>query len=284
MNKDKKGEMSNLVKRAGTGVIYVGAIVGCILWGSVGVLVLTILFSALGIAEFVTLSDRNNAPRTTLLLDIAGGMFLTFSVAMCWSTLPMATPLFMLAWLLWLLGRMTVELYVNESDALDKLCHSLTAQVYIALPMGVLNLLNTVSWQLTLLMFVLIWLNDTGAYLVGSSCGRHRLFERISPKKSWEGFWGGMAFCVACPVVVYFALPDTFAALMPLGCWIAYGAMVSVMATWGDLVESMFKRALGVKDSGHLLPGHGGILDRIDSLLFVCPVTYIFITIAGAIF
>ncbi|MDE6542346.1 MAG: phosphatidate cytidylyltransferase [Muribaculaceae bacterium] len=275
--------MSNLVKRAATGIIYVGAIVGCILWGSAGVLLLTILFSALGIAEFVTLSDHNQAPRATFILDIAGAMLLTFSIAMCYSPLPLATPLFMLSWLLWLLGRMTTELYIHEGDALNKLCHSLTAQVYIALPLGLLNLLNVVSWKVTLLMFVLIWLNDTGAFIVGSSCGRRKLFERISPKKSWEGFWGGMAFCIACSTGAYYLIPG-FDSIMPLGCWIGYGVVVSVFATWGDLVESMFKRALGVKDSGHLLPGHGGILDRIDSLLFVCPLTFIYLVIVRALF
>ena len=275
--------MGNLAKRSMTGILYVGVIVGCIIWGNIGVLLLSLLFSALGIAEFGVLSDRNHAPALIRVYDIIGGILLTFGIAMYYSSLPVATPLFMLSWLLWLMGRMIIELYFHEKDALNHMCRSLAGQIYIALPLGLLNIVNQFSWHLTLLMFILIWLNDTGAFIVGSSIGRHRLFERISPKKSWEGFWGGMAFCIACSITAFYLLLDTTGNIMPLGCWIGYGIAVSAFATWGDLVESMIKRTVGVKDSGNILPGHGGILDRIDSLLFVVPLTFIYITIVRAI-
>ena len=272
--------MGNLIKRSITGILYIGVIVGCILWGNAGVLLLSLVFSALGVLEFEVLSDRNYSPRAILIYDIIGAMLLTFSIAMCYTTLPTESPLFMLLWLLWLLGRMTLELYSREEDALNHLCHSLTAQVYIALPLGLMNLVNALSGgDVVLLMFILICLNDTGAYVVGVSCGRHRLFERISPKKSWEGFWGGMAFCIGGAIAAYYIVPGVFSSIMPIGFWVGYGVAVSVFATWGDLVESMFKRTLGIKDSGHILPGHGGILDRIDSLLFVVPMTFVYLII-----
>ena len=125
----------------------------------------------------------------------------------------------------------------------------------------------------------MIWMNDTGAFLVGCTIGKHRLFERISPKKSWEGFWGGMFFCVMTGVGYYYLISEVPATINSLPFFIILGIIVSVFATFGDLVESMFKRSVGVKDSGNLIPGHGGILDRIDSLLFVIPAVAFYLVI-----
>ncbi len=127
-----------------------------------------------------------------------------------------------------------------------------------------------------LAMFILIWLSDTGAFCVGSLMGRHKLFKRISPKKSWEGFFGGLLFCLAASAFFYFYGNGVFGYL---NLWqlLGMGAVVCVFGTWGDLVESLIKRSLGVKDSGSLLPGHGGILDRIDSLLLVTPALLLYL-------
>ena len=127
-------------------------------------------------------------------------------------------------------------------------------------------------------MFVMIWLNDTGAFLVGSAIGSHRLFARLSPKKSWEGFFGGFAFSIIAGYLAHSLLPEYFAGYSANALGLL-GAIVSVISTWGDLFESMIKRQMGVKDSGNLIPGHGGILDRIDSLLFVAPATFIFVSV-----
>ena len=119
-------------------------------------------------------------------------------------------------------------------------------------------------------------MNDTGAFCVGSLIGRHRLFERISPKKSWEGFWGGLFFTIVAAVIIDTYFPAYFSEFDVIR-WVGMAIVVSAFSTWGDLAESMVKRTAGVKDSGHLLPGHGGILDRIDSLLFVVPAVLIYI-------
>ena len=132
--------------------------------------------------------------------------------------------------------------------------------------------------RILLAVFVFIWVNDTGAFLSGITLGKHRLFERISPKKSWEGFFGGLIACVLVALATnkwcneFFQVPE-------LGTWIGLSVIVSVMATFGDLTESLLKRTEGVKDSGHLIPGHGGILDRIDSLLLVSPTVLIYIAL-----
>ena len=130
--------------------------------------------------------------------------------------------------------------------------------------------------RLLLGLFIFIWLYDTGAYCVGVLLGRHRLFERISPKKSWEGVIGGVAFSVLGAFAShhwfneFFQVPD-------LMTWVGLSVVVAVFATFGDLVESLIKRTVGVKDSGNIMPGHGGILDRIDSLLLVAPAVLIYL-------
>lgn len=122
-------------------------------------------------------------------------------------------------------------------------------------------------------------MNDTGAFLVGCTIGKHRLFERISPKKSWEGFWGGMVFSILSGMVYYYFIEQSYNIIF----YVMMGVIASIFATFGDLVESMFKRSIGIKDSSNLIPGHGGILDRIDSLLFVLPATALFLYIYLAI-
>ncbi|MDE6270682.1 MAG: phosphatidate cytidylyltransferase, partial [Muribaculaceae bacterium] len=150
---------------------------------------------------------------------------------------------------------------------------------YVAMPLGVLNAFATITsrtegseWVL-MMIFIFIWLNDTGAYLVGSQIGRHRLFERLSPKKSWEGFFGGLLFCVVAGICAAMFVHS----VVGWWQWIVTSVLACVMATLGDLFESLMKRTLGVKDSGNLIPGHGGILDRIDSLLFVGPAVSLFL-------
>jgi phosphatidate cytidylyltransferase len=151
---------------------------------------------------------------------------------------------------------------------------ALFAQFYCA---GLLSSLNFIAFHAggagytpfyTLLIFVFVWLNDTSAYLIGSRLGKRRLFPRISPLKSWEGFWGGLAVTLAGSLVAAHVFPDAFPAWYH---WPALATVVVTFGTWGDLVESLIKRACGAKDSGRLLPGHGGILDRLDSVILASP-------------
>lgn len=127
-------------------------------------------------------------------------------------------------------------------------------------------------------IFILIWTNDTFAYLVGKSFGKNKLFEKISPKKTIEGFIGGMFFTVIASVLIskfYFNPKSTYSE-MSLFIWTISGFIVSIFSTLGDLIESKFKRIANVKDSGNIMPGHGGVLDRLDSIIFVAPFVYLF--------
>jgi phosphatidate cytidylyltransferase len=166
-----------------------------------------------------------------------------------------------------------VELYKKHSLPLQNVAVTLVGLVYVAVPFSMCNFLvfnqfnhYQYAFGLILALFGFNWTNDTGAYLFGITLGRHRLFERISPKKSWEGACGG----VACVVAISFL----FAYLMPyisLLNWIVLGLLVCVFGIYGDLIESLLKRSAGVKDSGTLLPGHGGFLDRFDAVIFSIP-------------
>jgi phosphatidate cytidylyltransferase len=158
------------------------------------------------------------------------------------------------------------------------------AQMYIALPFSLINVLafNATSegfvafnTLLPLSIFIFLWVNDSGAYCVGSLIGRHKLFPRISPGKSWEGSVGGAVFVLAAAYAISYFLDQEQMLSMP--AWLGLGLVVVVFGTWGDLVESLFKRTLGVKDSGNILPGHGGMLDRFDSSLLAIPAAVIYL-------
>ena len=162
------------------------------------------------------------------------------------------------------------------------------SQLYIALPFSMLNVLafeqapNGITYQynmqLPLCVFVFLWLNDTGAYCSGSLFGKHKLFPRISPAKSWEGSVGGaILVMIVAAIIGYFSNTNCQMSQLSITGWVGLGFIVVVFGTWGDLVESLFKRTLGIKDSGKILPGHGGMLDRFDSSLMAIPASVIYL-------
>lgn len=164
-----------------------------------------------------------------------------------------------------------VELYQKSETPLDNISKTLMGLIYIALPFSLMNFVvfysGSFDGKILLGVFMLMWTYDSGAYFVGVSIGKHRLFERISPKKSWEGLVGG-----AIGVLLMSLLGDNYLGLTQTN-WIVIGLLVVVFGTFGDLVESMIKRSLLIKDSGSIIPGHGGLLDRFDSIVFtIAPV------------
>lgn len=264
-----------LMTRAISGAVYIGIIIACALWGIIPFTWMAALFGVLATIEFEKITheiDRTTLP--TLMLDIAGVVCLAFS----WMLYPL------LVWIFVIICRMTMELYVKNSSPLNHLSRSMMTQLYIGVPLGIMACIgNWWNLHLVLAIFIMIWLNDTGAFLTGSLFGRHRLFERISPKKSWEGFFGGLAFNLLAAYIFCEFFPNFFGLYrdFPLATWLGMGALVTIFATWGDLIESLIKRDLHIKDSGNLIPGHGGILDRIDSLLLVMPATLIYLCLTA---
>ncbi len=261
--------MKNILLRSATGLVYVVLIVAGILINSVSYLCLLILLCVAAQLEFYRMAPEDSTPNTlsTRILDIFGGVSLICGV---WFLINEWSAYAIGIFLLYFLARFIATLYSSEREPLRALLRSMTGIMYIALPLALSVIAYSVSEYIVLAMFIFIWVNDTGAFLIGSAIGRHRLFERISPKKSWEGFWGGLVFCIAAAIVMYNFWPACFSEFK-IGTMIAFGVIVSVFSTWGDLVESLIKRTIHIKDSGNILPGHGGMLDRIDSLLIVIP-------------
>lgn len=274
--------MKNIVTRSLSGVVYVALIVAALLAGPNWFMGLMALFALLAVREFQSLtSAASERP------DIIGLLIMTTDIAasVALVLLTYIEITYMTADIIviaaYLIVRMVLALYDKRSDAFATVGRSVLSVIYIGVPLSIASLINRMAptgLHLMLIIFIMIWLNDTGAYCVGSAIGRHRLFERLSPKKSWEGFWGGMLFCIAAGVACSVALGK-----VNMTEWIGLGIIVSVFSTWGDLFESLMKRTLGVKDSGHLIPGHGGILDRIDSLLLVAPACFIYGLLTGLI-
>ena len=257
--------MKNLIVRALSGAVYVALIIASLLYErNIIFICLFGVVTALALIEFAHMTQPKQC-YLTRLIDVVGGILIFESMI---TPMGMTTMLFPFGVLAYLVVRFIAQLYVKQDNALQSLGFSVMGQMYIALPLAMLGLLYSLCGQwVVLALFFFIWLNDTGAYLVGSAIGRHKLFARISPNKSWEGFFGGfiLAGIAGYLLAVYF--PDTF----QTGKWemMVLGLGTSLFATFGDLVESLFKRTAGIKDTGHVMPGHGGILDRVDSLLFV---------------
>ena len=277
--------MNNFIVRTITGVLFV-AVVVCSFLRPQAMVLLFALITGLTIWEFTGLvNDRENVTVNRLISTVAGVYFF-FAVAGFSSDLtPSAV---FIPYLVSIIYLMVAELYLKNEDPIHDWAYTMMAQLYIALPF---SLLNTLAFHLTpqglvtydavlpLSVFVFLWMNDTGAYLCGSLLGKHKLFPRISPGKSWEGSIGGGILVIAIAVLVWYLTEQYQLNQLGLSAleWAGLGLTVVIFGTWGDLVESLFKRTLGIKDSGNILPGHGGMLDRFDSSMLAIPAAVVYL-------
>lgn len=269
-------QKKNLIIRTISGLFYVGALVGAVLYGGIWIILLTSVLAAIGIYEFMTMTSEGKMPRFATLLDVSAAVVLQVAAGAYFKESPKGFVTLLMVYIMLIVARMVSQLYATNRNPVNSLSHSLMAQMYIALPLAMLTILcNITTPQVALAVLIFIWVNDTGAFCTGSTIGRHKLFERISPKKTWEGFFGGLIFCVIAAVIMHSCF-EQYYAMLSVGQMCVLGILVSIFATLGDLIESQIKRTCGVKDSGKLIPGHGGILDRIDSILLVVPVALIF--------
>jgi len=274
--------MMTLIKRIFSGVIYIALIVTAILLLDNSPVVYLLVFPlliVLGIGELITMA-KDDATQSWLvnIIDMLGGVGIFVALYLHYEgTTIQSRALWLLPFAVYLLLRTIVQLYRPRQNAVHSMERSFFSLGYVALPVAMLNgIMSITAPRLLLGLFIFIWLYDTGAYCVGMLLGRHRLFERISPKKSWEGVIGGVMLCVAGAYATYYWF-DEFFQVPDLTTWVGMSVVVAVFATFGDLVESLIKRTVDVKDSGNILPGHGGILDRIDSLLLVVPAVFIYL-------
>ena len=186
---------------------------------------------------------------------------------------------------------MVRELYFKKPSPINDWVHTIFPIIYIALPYALTSMLafdaqgpeTGYSPVVPLTLFVFLWCNDVGAYCTGCTIGKHKLFERISPKKTWEGSIGGAVFTMVAAYLLHHFLPDWYS-FMPVWVWVGMALVVVLFGTWGDLIESLMKREMGIKDSGKILPGHGGMLDRFDSALLAIPATVVYLSLVGFYF
>lgn len=259
--------------RALTALFFASAMLASFFFGQAFYYFFYWLLSWACLLEFYRLI-KSDQIRPQISLGLFSGLmlFLLFSSAVMhefdWKNFILLYPVVLLVYL--------SELYRKSKNPLQNIALTLLGPIYVVLPFCFFFALaftgGSYNFQYPLGLLLLIWANDTGAYLFGIRFGKNRLFERHSPKKSWEGFAGGVFISlIAAPIIsLYFTN-------LSLINWLIIGIISSVAGTFGDLTESMLKRSLDTKDSGSLLPGHGGLLDRFDSLLFAAPLVYLYL-------
>ena len=275
--------MKTLVTRTITGVFFVAALVGCVVWSEMSFALFFALIAGLGVWEFSANVNRHAGAAVNPFIASMAAVVLVLTVGRCCSM--QANYALFLPFVGTLLYLLISELYRKAENPLKNWAYAFAAQLYVALPLSMISLLAyhldiknglvVFDWFLPLSVFIFLWSSDSGAYLFGSAFSRYfpaKLFPRISPGKSWVGSIGGGVLTLIVAAVLWHFRPE----LLNLPQWLGLGLVVCVFGTWGDLVESLFKRQLGIKDSGNVLPGHGGILDRFDSALLAIPAAVIY--------
>ena len=243
------------------------------------------LVTGMTIWEFTGLVNERPGVQVNRFISTVAGVYLFFAMAGYNSGITPSTVF--IPYLVSIIYLMVAELYLKAEDPINNWAYTMMAQFYIALPFSLLNVLAyrwdgqavQYTYLVPLSVFVFLWMNDTGAYLCGSLLGRHKLFPRISPGKSWEGSIGGGLLVMAIAVLVWYLTEHYGVNDLGLSAceWGGLGLTIVVFGTWGDLIESLFKRTLGIKDSGNILPGHGGMLDRFDSSLMAIPAAVVYL-------
>ena len=278
-------KLTNMTVRAFTGVLFVTIMVTCF-FQPVAMVFLFALITCLSLWEYSGLVNNIEDVTINRFISTVAGVYLFLAISAVNSGFVQTNAVFM-PYLLTIIYLFVSELYTKNKNAVHDLSYTMLGQMYVALPLSMINVLafRTATdgnihfyYLLPLSVFIFLWTNDTGAYCVGSLFGKHKLFPRVSPAKSWEGSIGGGVLVLVAAFLVSL-LDQNHGNLSGLNTlqWLGLGLVVTVFGTWGDLVESLIKRTLGIKDSGTILPGHGGMLDRFDSSLLAIPASAVYI-------
>ena len=288
----------NLTVRTISGILIVLLISACLLRGFQSAFMFFGFLTILSTGEFLHLADRHQGISVSLwaiLVSACGYLaVMGLSILLIYGGAAGAVRLIafcLTAFFVSVIIFFVIELFRKKKTPLLNLSVGLMPVAYIALPFALIPLLGVwcgavtdsyYNGTLPLVLFVLIWSNDVGAYCIGCTFGHHRLFPRVSPKKTWEGSIGGAVLTVAAVCIMHLLMPAKLD-FLPMWAWLAIAILTVVAGTFGDLSESLIKREMGVKDSGRIFPGHGGFLDRFDSTLMAAPATAVFLLIYGCL-
>ncbi len=278
-------KQKNLITRTITGILFVAIMVAGFLSAHYMV-VLFATITGMTIWEYTGLVSQIEHVSINRFISTVAGVY--FFVALAGQRLGFVEGFSVFVpYILTIIYLFIAELYLKNENPIMNWAYTMLGQMYIALPISMINVLAfqrdangqlTIDMLLPLSIFIFLWTNDTGAYCSGSLFGKHKLFPRISPAKSWEGsIGGGILVVIVAAFIGYSTTNESGVNMLTIPQWIGLGIVVAVFGTWGDLVESLFKRTLGVKDSGNILPGHGGMLDRFDSSLMAIPAAVVYL-------
>ncbi|NRB61551.1 MAG: phosphatidate cytidylyltransferase [Saprospiraceae bacterium] len=271
--------MDGFGTRAVTAVIFVSVMLIGILGGLIPYVVLFCVLLFLLLKEYfgLVLSEDQKSYPVRMWFGLIVGIFPYFGLLaerMEWYQASWIFALLLFSMVLFLL--FMIELFSNSRQPFQNIAFIFSGFIYITLPLSLLHLITihhgAYQHRFILGIVLLIWTNDTAAYLVGSRLGKHHLFPRVSPKKTWEGTVGGALFTILAAWGMYGLFPS-----FPLAGWIILSLIIVFFGSIGDLIESMLKRSIQIKDTGNVLPGHGGLLDRFDSFLYCIPFSVTFI-------
>lgn len=258
--------MNEVVKRTLSGILYIVLLVSAILFSVETFLLLFAFFFIIAVLEFCRLYNINK------ITGVLVSFILATSIAVLNNSFANAWYLIVLPFSIYLIYDLFVNKPLQNQSNIKKYIH---LAGYVVLPFLIITQLPYLNQKYTPLLllsiFIMIWCNDTFAYICGRLLGKHKLYEKISPKKTIEGFIGGLLFTQIAAFVIY----KTHFLQISLTALLLLALVISILGTIGDLVESKYKRQAGIKDSGAIMPGHGGILDRLDSVLFAAPFLFL---------
>lgn len=284
-------KQKNLITRSITGVLFVALMVAGFLAPHYMVVLFAII-TGMTIWEYSGLVSGIKGVSVNSFISTVAGVYFFVAVAGLRLNMVEGFSVFV-PYILTIIYLIISELYLQNENPINNWAYTMFGQMYIALPFSMINVLAfetagssqpTFNWILPLSVFIFLWTNDTGAYCTGSLFGKHKLFPRISPAKSWEGsIGGGILVIIVAGIIGHLIGTEGTPNAMGIVEWMGLGVVVAVFGTWGDLVESLFKRTLGIKDSGNILPGHGGMLDRFDSALMAIPAAVVYLYVLALV-
>lgn len=265
---------NNLIQRTFSGLIFISIVIVSILWHPYAFAVVFFAAIFLGLYEFYKMTYKPETIEINVIVGTLGGMILFANGFL--HAYGLTSPMIYSTYAFYLIIVFIAELFRKKANPINNWAYYFLGQIYVAIPFSLLNYIIFIQgyqpWLL-LALFITLWVNDTGAYITGMLFGKHKLFERVSPKKTWEGFIGGAVFALISGYILSRFITD-----ISLWQWLVFSEIVVIFGTLGDLSESLLKRTENVKDAGKLIPGHGGILDRFDSMILAAPVIWIYLS------